>query len=258
MKYALAIACLIAAGCTRTKQEQPASRAEPARPVEYFKADPRTAGTIRGAVRFTGKKPPAKLVSMDAEADCQKLHDKPVYAGGVSTGTSGALADVFVYVKSGLEGKTFAPTEEAVVLDQRGCQYVPRVVALRAGQVLTVRNSDPVSHNIHPTPQNNRDWNQQQPPGAPDLRRKFAYPEVMIPVKCNVHNWMRSYIGVLDHPYFAVTNTNGSFDWTSVPPGEYTVAAWHEVLGEQTQQITLQPGATGNVTFTFRYPPEKE
>ena len=250
MRY-VALLALTLAGCSRTEQAAQ-------RPPEYFKADPANSGSIHGTVRFSGPKPAPKRISMDAEEACEKMQTKPVFAGAISTGKDGALADVFVYVKSGLEGKKFEPVQQAVVLDQRGCQFLPRVIALRAGQMLQVKNSDPVSHNIHPQPKNNREWNQQQAPGSPDLQRKFVYPEVMIPVKCNVHNWMRSYIGVLDHPYFAVTDQSGSFDWNALPAGDYVLAAWHEGLGELTEKVTISKGARQDVTFTFRTPPEQK
>jgi hypothetical protein len=250
MKFVFLTACIIfATGCSHTPQS---AREEKAASPEYFRPDPSTAAKLGGTIQFSGKKPPARRISMDAEEACEKLQAKPVYEALVSTGRTGGLADVFVYIKAGLEGKAFEPPKQAVMLDQRDCRYVPRVVALHTGQILRVRNSDPVSHNIHPVPQNNRDWNQQQPPGAPDLQRKFVRPEVMIPVKCNVHNWMRSYIGVLDHPYFAVTDTNGSFEWPSVPPGNYTVAAWHETLGELTESVSLTNGDDKKIALTFR------
>jgi hypothetical protein len=194
---------------------------------------------------------------MDAEEACEKMQTKPVFSGAVLTGKQGGLAGAFVYVKSGLEGKVFEPVAQAVVLDQRGCQFVPRVVALRVGQPLSVKNSDPVSHNIHPQPRENREWNQQQSPGSPDLQRKFVRPEVLIPVKCNVHAWMKSYISVMDHPYFAVTDESGSFEWSTVPPGEYVLAAWHERLGELTEKVSVSKASPAEVTFTFRTPPEQ-
>lgn len=253
----LLLALLVSASaCNRAKQEQAVLQSEA--PPAYYKVDPATAGTVRGTVRFTGRTPPAKEISMNAEEACEKLHSEPVRFTPVSTGKQAGLADVFVYIKSGLEGKTFEPATEAVVIDQRGCQFVPRVVAVQAGQMLNVKNSDPVSHNIHPVPRNNREWNQQQQPGAPDLHRKFVRPEVMIPVRCNVHNWMRSYIGVLDHPYFAVTDDSGAFVWPSLPPGEYTIAAWHETLGELSETVTVATRSEASVTLTFRMPPDKE
>lgn len=250
MKYALlCLIVLLLAGCSQPKEPAAAPKAENA--PEFYKVDATTAGTLSGSVRFTGKKPPAKPISMDSEEACEKLHDKPVDGSGIAIGKDGGLAGVFVYIKTGLEGKAFEPPTEAVVLDQRGCMFVPRVVALRAGQTLKVKNSDPVSHNIHPNPRNNREWNQQQAPGAPELSRRFAQPEVMIPVRCNVHSWMRSYVGVMNHPYFAVTNDAGTFEWGSVPPGDYTIAAWHESFGELTQNITLAKSGTAAANFTF-------
>ena len=242
-------AVALLAGCSTTKQSSaPTTKAPP----EYFKVDSSEAARLGGTVRFEGRAVRGKRITMDAEQACQALHKEPVYEETVITGKSGGLANVFVYVKAGLEGKAFPPAETAVVLEQRGCQFIPRMIGLRAGQPLSVKNSDPVSHNIHPVPKNNRDWNQQQPPEAPDLKRKFAYPEVMIPVKCNIHAWMRSYIGVLDHPFFAVTGLNGTFSLEGLPPGQYVLAAWHEQFGEITQSITLARAGSGTVQFVFR------
>jgi hypothetical protein len=246
--YILTLA-LAAAACKQTSQAPVAKKAEA---PEYFKANPGNAGLVRGEVRFEGPRPKAKAISMNAEEACEKLHTTPVIDSTVVVGKSGRLANVFVYIKSGLEGKAFEPSTEAVVLDQRGCMFVPRVLALRTGQTLAVKNSDPVSHNVHPRPENNREWNQQQPPGAPDLQRRFARPEVLIPVKCNIHAWMRAYIAVMEHPYFAVTNEAGTFSWPAVPPGPYTVAAWHESLGERTHSIKVGTGTEETVRFSFR------
>lgn len=242
MKYAglLASVVFLAASCGSKPESAaaPAAKQE-AKAPEYFKVDPATASNITGSVKFAGKPPAPKKISMDAEAECQKLNTIPVLDKAVEVSSGGKLANVFVYVKSGLEGKTFEPPTEAVVLEQKGCQFVPRVMGLRAGQILDVRNSDPVTHNVHPMPRNNRDWNQSQAPGAPDLKRKFAVPEVMIPVKCNVHAWMKGYIAVLDHPFFAISTKDGEFSLKGLPPGQYTIAAWHESFGEKTEQVTL-------------------
>jgi plastocyanin len=251
LPHALLLGCVLIAGACGSPKPQVKSEAPP----EYFKVDPATAAKVHGTVRFLGKKPAAKTILMNAEEACEKLHDKPVHLQSVLTDADRNLANAFVYIKSGLEGKTFEPPKEAVVLDQKGCMFVPRVMAIRAGQTLNVKNSDPVSHNIHPVPQNNREWNQQQSPGAPDLLRRFARAEAMIPVKCNVHSWMRSFIGVMEHPYFAVTGADGRFEWSSVPPGDYTVAVWHETLGELTEKITLSPKAEQDLKFAFKSAP---
>lgn len=246
-------ALLFAAGCNHkpaaeSAKQQAATKAAPV----YFQVDPSTAGNLKGTVSFEGKVPPRKRISMDAEADCAKLHPEPVYEERVRLGTQHGLSNVFVYIRKGLEGKTFEPTQQAVVLEQRGCMFVPRVIGLRTGQTLRVKNADPVSHNIHPVPKNNRDWNQQQTPGAPDLQRRFGFSEVMIPVKCNIHAWMRSYIGVLEHPYYAITNGDGEFTLHGLPPGDYTLAAWHEELGETTQPLTIRPSTTETAKFVFK------
>lgn len=247
MKRSIAAAALVLTACGG-KQSAPQPKSEPI----YFEVDPTSAGSLRGQVRFLGKTPPPRRVSMDAEPACAALHKTAVLEQRIAAGRDGGLANVFVYIKEGLEGKAFRPPQEPVVLDQRGCQFLPRVLGVRAGQTLVIRNSDPVSHNIHPMPKNNRDWNQQQPPQAPDLRRRFQRPEVMIPVKCNVHSWMRSYIGVLDHPYFAVTGADGRFAIDRLPPGDYRVAAWHEVLGEMTERVSISKGETQTVAFSYR------
>jgi plastocyanin len=223
---------LLLSGCTSQQKAAPT----------YFEVDKATAGTIRGRIRFEGKLPAPKVISLEADPECAKLHP-----GGSITET-GEVGNAFVYLKAGLEGKKFATPAEPVVIDQKGCWFAPRVIGIQTGQTLKVTNSDPVTHNIHPQPQRNRDWNQSQAPEDPPLSRKFAAPEIMIPVKCNVHNWMRAWIGVLDHPYFAVTRPDGSFELRNVPPGSYTVAIWQERLGTQEQTATLG----SELTFTFK------
>jgi hypothetical protein len=136
-------------------------------------------------------------------------------------------------------------------MDQHGCWFRPRVIGVQTGQILRVTNTDPVTHNIHPLPHDNREWNRSQGAGTDALERKFARPEVMIPVKCNIHSWMHAFIGVVAHPYFAVSGDDGSFEIRNVPPGDYLVEAWHEKLGTIEQHVTLAPSATAKVDFTF-------
>ena len=250
-------AALITANCGGSKPPETKTAvktaAEPAKPVAYFHVDPATAATIRGRIVFKGAKPPRQVISMDAEAGCQEAHrGHPAYDEPVIAGKGGGLANAFVYIQSGLEGKTFEPSKDPVKLDQHGCMFEPHVIGIRAAQPLDVTNSDAVSHNIHPMPQNNREWNEQQGPHSGPAEHKFARREVMIPVKCNVHNWMHAYIGVMEHPYFTVTSADGSFEWPNVPPGDYTIAVWHEKLGEQTKQIHVDASAHSEVDFTYQ------
>ena len=139
-----------------------------------------------------------------------------------------------------------------VVIDQKGCWFHPRVMGIQVGQTLQVTNSDPVTHNIHPLAQINREWNHSQGQGDAPLARRFLKPEVMIRVKCNIHSWMHAYIGVVEHPYFAVTGPDGSFAIQNIPPGDYVVEAWQETLGTQEQKITVTPSGKIETNFTFK------
>ena len=217
----------------------------------FFKIDPTTAGTIIGKIEFAGKNPPRKTVAMDSDPQCAKLHSSAVSDDAIAA-NNGALANVFVYIKQGLEGKKFALPADPVVIDQKGCWFGPRVLGVQVGQTLKVTNSDPVTHNIHPLAQVNREWNQSQEPGAEALTRKFTQPEVMIRVKCNIHGWMHAWVGVVAHPYFAVTGTDGTFQLSNVPPGNYTIEVWQEELGKQEQQITLAPAGKSDIVFKFK------
>jgi plastocyanin len=210
-----------------------------------------TAGNIGGTVRFTGTPPAPEPLDMSDEPTCQEAHQgQPVKRVAV-VGPDGGLANVFVYVKEGLDASLQFPAGEAVVLDQVNCEYTPHVVGLTAGQQLTVRNSDSFLHNINATPSENRGFNRSQPNQGMEFQTAFAEPEVMIPVRCDVHGWMESFIGVTAHPYHAVTAENGTFTLDRLPPGNYVVEAWHERFGTQTQNVTVATGQTAEVTFTF-------
>jgi len=209
------------------------------------------AASVKGIVKFEGTVPKPKLISMSADPSCAKQHASPVLAQEVMTDSKGDLENVVVFVSEGLGDRTFdAPTQPAVV-EQKGCLYTPHVLAVRANQPLHVVNDDPTSHNIHPTPANNREWNKAEPPGS-SLDESFAREEIAIPVKCNVHPWMHGYIAVFKHPYFAVTGKDGSFDLSSLPPGTYTIKAWHEKLGTSTQTITISANETKEINFVFK------
>jgi plastocyanin len=237
--------------CTRSNTQNQTVSAPTT--TEWFKVDPSTAGVVSGKVLFEGKKPQPKKIDMDEDPLCAKSHPGAgVSDESITVNGNGALANVFVYIKQGLEDKKFEPPSDPIVIDQKGCWFNPRVLGIQVGQNLKVTNSDPVTHNIHPLAQVNREWNQSQPPGATPLTRRFAQPEIMIRVKCNIHPWMHAWIGSVSHPYFAVTGEDGSFLLRNVPPGTYTIEAWQEEIGKQEQQITLEPSGKGEIVFKFK------
>ena len=214
--------------------------------------DPATAGELTGAVKLDGTPPKMKAINMAAEPACGKARTSPAVSEEVVTGDGGALANVVVYVKSGAEGYSFPAPSAPVKIDQQGCQYHPHVIALQVGQNLDVVNSDQTTHNIHPVPKDNREWNESQAPGAAPIDKSFARPEVAIPVKCNVHPWMKAYVAVLSNPYFQVTGKDGAFDLKNLPPGNYTLVAWHELYGPSEQMVTIGPKESKSVSFTFK------
>jgi len=244
---------LLGAGCSGSKPSEPAAKSGTAPKVEYFHVDAATAGKLRGRIVYEGPKPTRRVIPMESDIKCNQEHaGNPAYDEPVKVGKDGGLANAFVYIQTGLEGKKFEPVAQPVILDQRGCMFVPKALGIQAGQALELRNSDQVSHNVHPVPKNNREWSESQAPGTPDVQHKFARTEVMVPVKCNIHQWMHAYIGVVEHPYFAITGPDGSFDLSNVPPGDYTLAVWHEKLGDQTKQVHLAASANEAVDFTYR------
>ena len=212
--------------------------------------DPATAGNIVGMITVEGEVPAAETIRMNSDPVCAKeatMNETEYYV----VGADGGFANVFVYVKEGLEGRTFPAATGSVILDQHGCHYVPHVFGIRVGQTLEIVNSDPTLHNIHATPAANDEFNTGQPIQGMRYDRTFTAPEVMVPFKCDVHGWMNAYVGVLDHPYFAVTGADGAFDINTLPPGDYVLEAWHEMLGSQTQNVTITESGTAEVSFTF-------
>ena len=212
-----------------------------------------TAGTatLKGVVKFVGAAPKSTPVNMAADPRCAKQHPGPVLSQDVVTDANHGLQNVIVFIADGLGNQTFDPPSKPVVLAQKGCMYQPHVLAMQANQRLEVVNDDPTSHNIHPIPTNNREWNKSEPPGS-KAEETFPREEIAIPVKCNIHPWMRGYVAVFKHPYFAVTGEDGSFDLSSLPPGTYTIKAWHEKLGTSTQTITVGANETKAIDFVFK------
>jgi len=245
----LAIAMLL--GCSPdAKKSAPAAEQQPAVPI--FHVDPATAGSISGMIRYTGPRPEPKPIDMSNEPACVEAHKGKAHDESLVVSHRGDLANAFVYVKSGLQGKRFETPATPVVIDQKGCWFHPRVLGIQVGQTLEVANDDPVTHNIHPMAEVNREWNHSQGAGDPPINRRFLKPEMMIPVKCNIHSWMHAWIGVVDNPYFAVSKEDGSYTIPNLPPGTYTIGVWQETLGTQERQVTIAPHANETENFTFK------
>ena len=219
--------------------------------VPVFHVDAATAGEIDGMVTYKGAKPKPVVVDMSSDPSCAATHKGKVYDESLVVNGKGELGNAFVYISKGLEGKNFEVPQDAVTIDQKGCWFRPRVMGVQVGQTFDVTNSDPVTHNIHPVAVTNREWNHSQGPGDPTMHRKFTKTEVMIPVKCNIHDWMHAYIGVVDNPYFAVTKDDGSFTLKNVPPGTYTVTVWQEKLGTQQAEVTVPASGKADAKVVF-------
>lgn len=225
--------------------------ASEAPPQEVFQVDPSVAASVSGSVLFAGEAPRLVPINMGGDEGCTTTGGAPVYPETVSVNENGTLKNVYVVISAGLEGKAFEAPSESVRIDQKGCAYAPHVVGVRVGQMLEVSNSDPTTHNVHPLPDDNVEWNKSQVAGAGVIAESFAKPELMIPIKCNLHPWMRAYVNVSDHPFFAVTDETGAFSISGLPPGEYTLQAVHERFGTQETQITVAASESGTAEFTF-------
>jgi hypothetical protein len=211
------------------------------------------AATISGKVKVDGPTPKRKVIDMSKEPACAKDYptSDPPKTETVVTGPENTLADVVVYISAGANDEAAVP-KESVTLDQHGCVYVSHITVLHVNQTMKVTNSDPATHNVHALAEVNREWNRSQSPGAPPIDAKFDQPE-FIPVKCNLHPWMHGYIVVLKTSHFGVTDPTGGFSLKGLPPGKYTVTAWHETLGTQQQEVTIGgANETKTINFTFK------
>ncbi len=214
-----------------------------------------TVGELKGTVVFEGVPPPNAVIRMIADPACNKQVQGEQRQETYVVGADGkSLGNVFVHVKEGLKHYAYEQPTQPVVLDQRQCRYAPHVFGIRVGQPLEVVNNDPTLHNVHAIPMANTEFNQGQPLQGIKNTHTFTKPETMVPFKCDVHGWMNAYMGVMDHPYFAVTGADGAFDIKALPPGTYTIEAWHEKLGTMTQSVTIGDKETKEIAFTFKVP----
>lgn len=240
---------LVSGGCGSNKQAE-----EQQPPPPTATVDPATTGQISGTVTFSGSAPQFHAIDMQAEPPCVKANPTPVLPPIVVLGPKKGLANVAVYIKEGLGNYKFDTPTAPAILDQQGCMYAPRVIALETHQTFEVKNNDPTSHNVHVMARVNKQWNYSLPPGATPYVTTFEHQELAIAVMCNVHPWMRAFLFVFGHPYFQVTSPTGAFELKNVPPGTYTLEAWHERFGTQDQTVTLGPKEAETVSFVFGAP----
>ncbi len=226
---------------TSTSATAPAAAAAP------VSAD---AATLTGVIKLAAAAPAMPTIQMSADPYCQSQHPTPAKDEEVVVGPGGELANVFVYVKNPPAGNYPAPSTP-VTLDQKGCQYHPHVAGLMVGQPLEIKNSDTTLHNVHAMPNNNTQFNEGQPVPM-STTKKFDKAELVpFRIECDVHGWMKAWMAVMPHPFFAVSQMNGSFTIPNLPPGTYTVVAWHEKYGPKEQQVTVAAKESKAVSFSF-------
>ena len=240
--------CLIAAAvaCGGSKPE-PAPAASP----QGKKVDAATAGSIAGKVKFEGTPPAAETLRMTK--DCAPGPGPNPQSEAILVSADGSLQNVFVWVKDGLDAAyTFDTPAKAAELSQSGCIYRPRVMGVQVGQSIEIVNMDNTLHNVHALPMTNSEFNKHQPTQGQRMTHVFTAPEVMVRFKCDVHPWMSSWVGVVAHPFFAVSDNAGQFDIKGLPPGTYTLEAWHEKFGKQTTKVTVGDHQDQKIDFTFK------
>jgi plastocyanin len=235
--------------CGGSAENKTAGTPAPAAAPVTNPVDPATAGTVTGTIKLEGKPPAPDTINLSSDDYCVKQGAKTTKSFVVD---GDGLQNVFVYVKDGLGNLKFPVPTTPVVLDQQGCWYVPRVFGIQVGQPFNIVNSDDTLHNIHALPMNNREFNRGQKIKGEKYTTVFTTPEVMVPFKCDVHRWMNAWVGVVAHPFYAVSGSGGAFELKGLPPGTYTIEAWHEKLGTQTQTITLGAKESKPITFTFK------
>jgi hypothetical protein len=242
------LACSAACGGGNPQQTAPAASAGK-------RVDAATAGSVSGTVRFEGTPPAPQPIRLSR--DCVAGSTPNPVSDAVLVGADGALRNAFIYVKDGLDpAYTFDPPAGPVELAQKGCLYTPRVFGIRVGQTLDVVNADATLHNVHALPMVNEEFNKSQPLQNSRMKHVFTSPEVMVRFKCDVHAWMAAYVGVLPHPYFAVSDEAGRFELKNLPPGKYTIEAWHETFGRRTAEVTVGDKQAQSIAFTFTATPK--
>jgi plastocyanin len=242
------VAAVAIVACGSSSETQPANAPAAATAPAATPVDPATAATITGTVTLEGKPPAADPINLSSDDYCVKQGAKTTRTFVVD---GSGLHNVFVYVKDGLGDLKFPVPTTPAVLDQRGCWYEPRVFGIQVGQPLDIVNSDETLHNVHAMPMANREFNRGQALKGLKYTTTFTAAEVMVPFKCDVHKWMNAWIGVVTHPFYATSGSGGTFSLKGLPPGTYTIEAWHEKLGTTTQTVTLGAKETKPITFTF-------
>jgi len=211
---------------------------------------------VAGVVRFDGPRPRPRSIRMTEKggkpSECRKLYKGALFDENLVVGDKGELANVFVYVSEGLKEKSYPLPKKSALMNQDRCMFKPRVQGVQVGQDFLMKNSDPLIHNVRSFSMRNRPFNIAQPPKTPDRKKVFKRKEKEIMIQCDFHPWMKAYLFVMEHPYFAATDAKGQYQIKGLPPGKYTLTAWHEELGEQEAEITVDASGAAKAAFTFK------
>ncbi len=240
--------CLMVLSSSQAPAGHPSTAAAKGKPNSPSQG---ATGEITGKVSFNGIRPKRIRISMEQDPVCARENQAPVYLEDYEVEPDGSLPNAFVYVKSGLEGRSYPVPKQPVILDQVRCIFRPHVFGVMVGQPIEITSEDPTTHNIHFVPQINRPSNHSLLPGSAPLRARFTKPECMIPVTCNHHRWMYAYVGVTTNPFYAVTGSNGRFTMKGVPPGDYTLAVWTATFGTEDRRITVRANHSISIDFLF-------
>jgi plastocyanin len=247
---ALIVAAMMLVNCKPKGRKSASDADDDEAPKKVKYASKSDEGEIKGVIKFDGTAPDRAKIDISQDANCVRAEGDKL-ADDVLV-DAGKLQNVFVYLKGGPADRfDFGTPSDAVVLDQHGCRYTPRILGVQVGQTLEITNSDQTTHNVHPTPKNNPEWNKVQSAGQAPFKENFKKAETLIQVKCNQHPWMTAHVGVLGHPFFAVSAKDGTFTIKNVPPGKYTLIAYHEKLGEKQMSIDVAAKESKVQDFTF-------